>query len=989
MLTGAQALEQNKPPHLQVLTRLEERLTNRFGVLARGREGDVFALEHGLQQSEINELQVALRDHARGPERRFQLCWCVYTAEHGYHYDGLSFWPKLREQTPGWEEDHREDLREMFESFRDDFRGYQPSGAWADHFRNIAWPICHAVLPKDLQRQLIQCVDSLARDELLAAASQSRAMMAHAIRRWCEETSRPSTRFRRLAETDVLAILARALLKGSDTTRNAELDRSVVGRVESDLAEAQQEALRRTRSALKSAQRVAAAVGRVACDGDRRDASSAYARENTLPRRVALRVRPTNTGRGLELWVDIPTLRNTPLGDRVLNSKARLRLIDEERPPSWWTGPRHRCVRLQKWRSSIVEVKGESPKAAGQFGALPELSSFTLLKEAADGEFIQVQTREVRGGNRYLIIVPSSDSAPQGVERVSLACEGVSGLMIQRPASIDAATLHRLRLHILRQPTVRVAGLPAVDRSPSGEPVWLEGDPITLSVGPPQAGMELTEWELDAGVRCLSSHDGLVRSLLVKGGESGWRLVELGVVAPGRYEVTLDLCDGGPIQEIIYPFIVRAANSELASTAHALVVQPPSFEVSLEHLLNCDVHIEIAKPAHASVNVQVELLDFNGRVLECLTPDEASMSVHSEWPSQLVKAEQKKRKRDFGNSCEESVSARLQVDGGRLGNWEMEITRAQPGLRWVCEERARRGGKPASRTVRLCMMDGVPCGSRFYSISTPFASEEYSLAETLRRFVSTPVEDAQPGLYEALAGNSTPPVRLCLPPSTQHMMVKRADWAFIPRLSFAQEAMKLCEVLSIWRDARVFGSGHQRQSMSFIQILESEVKRRLRLTLGGPEWAEALPKIDPESYQSFESVLNSLKNNPTANTKTTETDYIREAFTRSKKEKNFNPIQVFTEWLCRENSGSRSLGVSPIVRPSHRKAESLSYANDEEAYREWRVRPRQTQRDLAVTMFLLVRRPLWVCDDPLLPTVLQQVEPWLFRLSFLLSKLEQ
>ena len=39
-------------------------------------------------------------------------------------------------------------------NFADDFDGAVHSGKWADHFSIICWPITHAILPKDLQKQL-------------------------------------------------------------------------------------------------------------------------------------------------------------------------------------------------------------------------------------------------------------------------------------------------------------------------------------------------------------------------------------------------------------------------------------------------------------------------------------------------------------------------------------------------------------------------------------------------------------------------------------------------------------------------------------------------------------------------------------------------------------------------------------------------------------------------------------------------------------------
>ena len=78
----------------------------------------------------------------------------VYAAELGYRYSGDEYWQTFEAQTPGWAQSaNRECIRSVFEKFSDTFGGARPSGAWANWFSIISWPVTHAVLPADLQRQ--------------------------------------------------------------------------------------------------------------------------------------------------------------------------------------------------------------------------------------------------------------------------------------------------------------------------------------------------------------------------------------------------------------------------------------------------------------------------------------------------------------------------------------------------------------------------------------------------------------------------------------------------------------------------------------------------------------------------------------------------------------------------------------------------------------------------------------------------------------------
>jgi hypothetical protein len=91
----------------EALLTWHNRLSEHFEVLAAERLGNdwpVFALEHGLSDSDVhlleNEVKASLI--AQQPNRRVFLPWVVYAAEFGYQYSGDEYWQSFTEKTPGW-----------------------------------------------------------------------------------------------------------------------------------------------------------------------------------------------------------------------------------------------------------------------------------------------------------------------------------------------------------------------------------------------------------------------------------------------------------------------------------------------------------------------------------------------------------------------------------------------------------------------------------------------------------------------------------------------------------------------------------------------------------------------------------------------------------------------------------------------------------------------------------------------------------------------
>ena len=138
------------------LAEWNNRLSIHFEEVRRSRRGGtelpVFALEHGLAPAEVLAVSDKLRAPIRvvPPVREHALAWTVYATEIGYGYAGDEYWQTFEAKTPGWTENGtRGWIRDAFVAFQKKFAGARPSGPWAEQFSIIAWPITHAILPRD------------------------------------------------------------------------------------------------------------------------------------------------------------------------------------------------------------------------------------------------------------------------------------------------------------------------------------------------------------------------------------------------------------------------------------------------------------------------------------------------------------------------------------------------------------------------------------------------------------------------------------------------------------------------------------------------------------------------------------------------------------------------------------------------------------------------------------------------------------------------
>jgi len=331
----------------------QQRLERHFASLARMREGSgfpLFALEHGLAEGEIVEISRLLRAQLENGNKlsRHWLLWVVHAAESGYGYTGGEYWRSFEEQTPGWQFNDRYRIAQWFKRFRDTYHGVTPSGTWAGHFRIIAWPITHAILPRYLQRQFARALYEL-RFHLAATDAVDSATVGRTL---ATQLTHVTTRFEQFLQQQeltgriVLALFDEAVTEGEEPIYPPTLDR-IVG----DL-----ERVRQSREWLKEARRIARDRFRGVAKLTSGAASSS---RDAAPSEVATpRIRPglflRHTGQGQwSLGMEIPTFRSiamlrSDIGTFLKRTRCRLNGAEEPKPAGWLlSGPRR--VVLQSW----------------------------------------------------------------------------------------------------------------------------------------------------------------------------------------------------------------------------------------------------------------------------------------------------------------------------------------------------------------------------------------------------------------------------------------------------------------------------------------------------------------------------------------------------------------------------------------------------------------------------------------------------------------
>lgn len=827
------------------LTDWNSRLQRHFEELRQQRlaaAGDkpIFVLEHGLGVRELQDLTTEIRSHvvATPPDDAHGLPWIVYAAELGYRYSGDEYWQTFEEETPGWlAHGDRYWVRRCFQRFHRQLAGAKPSGPWAEHFSIICWPITHAILPLDLQRQLARILYEL-RHSFSAELFESPTKLGEfiAARSW-----NATSRFQKLTEEPQLVgqIATALLLQGPSSTRGL-IHPATLLRISQDL-----DRERRARDWLRAAQKSAherahirgLAFGRATTRAiaERDEARAEVAALGIEPRLVLRPTVPAGTHWGVSLEIPdlssllfrFPSTRETLTGSRCVVAGASGRPLAKER---CLHGSQQ--VPLARWpKPDEVLLKFERDDQQLDFLLRTECllrpGPNWLFRIASDGLAYELRSLRVRAGERYILVTTGPAVAPgEHVSAIDLACLGVSGVLVDVPAAIDSDLedrLRRLGLSPAKSIEVWPAGLAAVTWDGEGHGEWLASERACLGLRSDHAIASLFI-SMDNGAEVP------LELTTISAGEAIF--VQLPQLSVGLHKVRVSTRDQmgqvEPLGDLDVIMRIREARpwSPAANQHGPLLVHVDPLNPTLEQLWEGRVDLSIAGPLGRQVRCRISLYEKDGSApITTVSMPPLSLPVSRDgWAKHFQQHFQKRSEGSFDSA---RICA-LEFTAEELGAFSLRCQRDFTPLRWALRRSA------GQQTLRLIDDSGdVEAPTLFrYSFEAPDKGEHL---ESAPLFTVPPAG----GLY--VARHRDVAASVVVPPAVRTFADLRCVPAFHQGGRSIESILRLAEVFRLWAQARL--PGDLLSAMRQRTVLQALVTELFRL-IGGDAWARAESSVD-------------------------------------------------------------------------------------------------------------------------------------------------
>lgn len=855
------------------LEQWQARLERHFADLTAARKASdfpIFALEHGLNNSELDEIALLLRSRLTTELKLSPhwLVWIVYATELGYTYDGGEYWQTFDERTPHWREniDRRRRLRTWFLKFQTTYHGVEPSGRWAEWFKNIAWPITHAILPKYLQFQFAKVLyDARYRLAGLGALDPGTVGRLLAAEAW-----NASSRFREFLEQEqlvgriVLALVAHKTVDGPSPIYEPTLQRIV-----QDL-----ERVRSAREWLGEARRVVAdrfhGAGRIISGRSAGHGGAAVAagREGSATDTPSIRSSLLLRRIGETAWsvvIEIsgfgavarlhPDLRIFLRGTRCRIAGAS----DTWLPAGWVLSGTQRRV-LKSWpgpREPLVEFERPNKMLSHLLESECRLKQgpIWLFRIGPDGFAREIMGQIVRPGWQYGYIILSETALSSGHSLLApceIECEGISASLLRLPDNMsgeEIAELQEFGLQIARTIHIWPAGL--VSRNWDGE-----GSSEWLTTETPCFGM-VHDHPVDSYSISL---DGSSVTVIEAGVAGCPAFVKLPALPRGRHVLTVTVTRDSttqpsvPLPKIKGVVVLDVREPEPwvpGTTSHAgmsVFLEPHA--PTLDDFWQEEVAVSILGPEGYQVTCLIVLYRANGEAILSdqigpldlpVTPTAWSRKFHD-----FIKDEARTW------SYLEAVSARIVYRADELGEFVLQLERDVKPIRWVC--------RSAHRTIFLRLIDET--GRDEVTSIRHFTFGHAAMPEVLvTASVLAGVEVKAPGgLFVAQHAEHLDSIVVSSP------QVERGFQGLVTEPNIKElddpslEIMSIIQLLEAWMKARLVGP--------IADIRRDRVVRRLSQVLYarmcGKKWGEAETAFlgNPQSPKALEALVGSIDRFP-------------------------------------------------------------------------------------------------------------------------------
>lgn len=857
------------------LEKWQERLERHFESLARTREDTgfpIFALEHGLSEAELEQFFGILRARlkARLPLSPHWLLWVIYATERGYTYTGDEYWRSFEEQTPEWEFSDRNLIKPWFRKFQKAYHGVVPSGPWAEHFRIIAWPITHAILPRYLQRQFARALYDL-RFRLASLATVDPRTIGRLL---AVNAQYATTRFQEFLQQEELTGRIVLALLGAEPTQGKEpIYPPTLQRIVTDL-----EKVRSAREWLKETQRVVSdrfkGIGRGTGPPTERPPAGTPGR-GAAPDVPHLSIRPNLLLRhaGAGTWsvsLEVPSFRGVAALSADVQSflqRTRCRLNGgNDMKPTGWLLSGNRKGALRRWPDParpLIQFERSHPALDHLLETECRLSPgpIWLFRIGSDGTAREINGRIVRPGRAY--IVATTGELPQthaGMSPCNLDCDGVKSFRLAIPPDVSAemtAWLQGLGLQVARTIRVWPAGLPGRGWDGEGSSEWLttEAPCFGIAHDHPVEGYAI---RLDNGPETVirtgdSAQPVFVRVAPLPAGTHS-------LVIKARRNPSLDAIAPSPSAEGFVQLSVREPEPWTPGVAAhpGLIVTLDPHDPDLDTFWRNEVSLSVIGPESYAVTFTVNLEAGDGREIlseQVGAPMDLPVTPDT-WRRRFAQFLQRE---DHAWSYLEAASGTLAIEGDTLGRCSLRFEHDAQPLRWVLRHDH---GNIILRLVDDSGQDGSEPEALFYNMERPLTAVRLTPEMGLSGITVAPPG----GLFLAKHGAHSDTVAVSSGLTGEGLQGLSVRPAFGELSNGSVTLAETLRLLALWHEARLSGFlatvRHQQVIDGFLQaVFEAlcgpdwvEGEARFRSNPGSPHALEFL-KMEVDKRPSFAAVL--------------------------------------------------------------------------------------------------------------------------------------
>lgn len=841
------------------LEKWQERLEKHFESLARTRVDSgfpIFALEHGLSEAELEQFFGILRSRlrARLPLSPHWLLWVIYATERGYTYTGDEYWRSFEEQTPEWQFPDRNRIKPWFRKFQKAYHGVVPSGLWAEHFRIIAWPITHAILPRYLQRQFARALYDL-RFCLASLATVDPRIIGRLLN---VNAQYASTRFQEFLQQEELTGRIVLALLGTEPSQGKEpIYPPTLQRIVTDL-----ESVRSAREWLKETQRIVSdrfkGIGR-GTGPPGGPAPAETSSRDAAPDALHLSIRPSLLLRhaGAGTWsvsLEVPSFRsvaalNANIQSFLQRTRCRLNGGNDMKPTGWLLSGNRKGA-LRRWpdpASPLIQFERSHPALDHLLETECRLSSgpIWLFRIGNDGTAREINGRIVRPSWAY--IVATTGDLPQtqgGMSPCNLNCDGVKSFRLAIPPNVSAemtAWLKGLGLQVARTIRVWPAGLPGRGWDGEGSSEWLTTEAPCFGIAHDHP-VESYAIRLNNGPETVirtgdSAHPVFVHLAPLPVGTHS-------LVIKARRSPSLDAIAPPPSAEGFVQLSVREPEPWTPGVAAhpGLIVTVDPHDPDLDAFWRNEVSLSVIGPENYAVSFTINLQSADG--IEILSEQVgAPMDLPVTPDAWRRRFAQFLQREEHAWSYLEAASGTLNIEGETLGRCSLRFEHDAQPLRWVLRHEH---GNIILRLVDDSGQDASEPEVLFYDMERPLNAVRLT-PETAFSGITV----AQPGgLFLAKHGAHSDTVSVSTGLTAEGLEGLSVRPAFHELRNSSVTLTETLRLLELWHKARLSGFlatvRHQQVVNGFLQAVFG--------ALCGPDWAEGEAR-----FRSSPGSSNALK----------------------------------------------------------------------------------------------------------------------------------